>query len=505
MHSLYWRIFLAFWVALALILVGTVTVAVNATAHRTDRPWIVRGQLYGQAVRAFESGGPDALGRWLKSLGPDLVARTYIVGPDGREMLDRTLPGSLGSADTKTGAAGVIAPIGGALVLVAPDGNTYHVVIAPVRDSPRLFGELELPGVPLSLLVIALGVSAGVCYFLARYLAAPVDRLRLATRRMAAGDLNVRVLPALRGRQDDMGLLAADLDAMAERLRQLLEAKQQLLRDVSHELRSPLARLQLALSLARRENNAGERYLARIGSEADRLEQLIARTLKLVRLERPAGALEQVSVDVGELLRHIAADVAIEADAQGCLVNVQTDPGLVVSGDPELLRSAFENVIRNAVRYSPSGAVVAVAARRAGEAVEIGVRDSGPGVPEKDLELIFEPFYRVDAAREHRGAGGEGLGLAIAARAVALHGGAIEARNLAEGGLLVSLTLPVDSRRVSGGQQTPQAEPLVHRSDPELGQHSAQSCLAAGEVGVVPKASTQHRVHLRSDTAAERR
>src|SRR5262249_49453706 len=162
---------------------------------------------------------------------------------------------------------------------------------------------LELPGVPLTLLVIALAVSAAVCLALARYLAAPVDRLRMVTRRLAAGDLNVQVLPALRGRKDDMGLLAADLDAMSERLRQLLQAKQQLLRAVSHERRSPLARLQLALSLARRDQSASERHLARIAFEADRLEQLIARTLTLVRLERPVPELERARVDVGELLR----------------------------------------------------------------------------------------------------------------------------------------------------------------------------------------------------------
>jgi signal transduction histidine kinase len=441
MHSLYWRIFLAFWVALALILVGTVTVAVNATAHRTDRPWVQRGQLYAQAARAFESGGPPALKGWLQSLGGEPFSRTYVVGPSGQEILGRPLPAA-------TSAGGAIAPIGGALVLVAPGGETYHVVVGPVRDSPRLFGELELPGVPLSILAIALVVSGGACFFLARYLAAPVDRLRLATRRMAAGDLNVRVLPALRGRQDDLGLLAADLDAMAERLRQLLEAKQQLLRDVSHELRSPLARLQLALSLARRDDGAAERHLARIACEADRLEQLIARTLKLVRLERPAHALELLRVDVGELLRSIAADVAIEADAQGCFVTVQIYGTLVVSGDPELLRSAFENVIRNAVRYSPAGALVAVNGRPARatgsdqETIEVTVRDYGPGVPEKDLPLIFEPFYRVEAAREHRSSGGEGLGLAIAARAVALHGGSISARNPQGGGLAVTVVLP---------------------------------------------------------------
>ena len=456
MHSLYWRIFLAFWVALAFILVGTLTIAVNATAHRTDRPWVQRSQLYAQAARAFESGGAPALQRWLRSLPADPFTRTFVVGPDGQEMLGRPLPHWLStSADSAADPAAqpgavaeAIAPIGGALVLVAPGAGSYHVVVGPVRESPRLFGELELPGVPLAILAIALIASAAVCYFLARYLAAPVDRLRLATRKLAAGDLEVRVLPALRARGDDLGLLAADLDAMAQRLRQLLEAKQQLLRDVSHELRSPLTRLQLALSLARREHSIEDRYLARIACEADRLEQLIARTLKLVRLERPASALlEQRNVDIGELLRNIGTDVAIEADARGCLVNVQAPERLLVYGDAELLRSAFENVIRNAVRFSPSGAVVVVSARRLAQqhmadTVEIAVHDSGPGVPDKDLGLIFEPFYRVDAAREHQGAGGEGLGLAIAARALAVHGGAISAHNMPGGGLAVVITLP---------------------------------------------------------------
>ncbi|HEX4388428.1 MAG TPA: ATP-binding protein [Steroidobacteraceae bacterium] len=464
MHSLYWRIFLAFWVALALILIGTVTVAVNATTHRTERPWIQRGQMYGQAARAFEAGGVDALRGWLQGLPAEPFARTFIIDPDGREMLARTLPPLLlhpaeaapaGAPGTVAPAAGVIAPVGGALVLVAPGGSTYHVVVGPVRDSPRLFGELELPGVPLALLLIALGVSAAVCLVLARYLAAPVDRLRMVTRRLAGGDLNVQVLPSLKGRKDDMGLLAADLDVMAERLRQLLEAKQQLLRDVSHELRSPLARLQLALTLARRDVSASERHLGRIAFEADRLEQLIARTLTLVRLERLVPELERSSVDVGELLRTIGSDIAIEADAQGCLLDVQGSGELAVSGDVELLRSAFENVIRNAVRYSPPGGLVGISAAHvvgAGreQRIEVTVRDQGPGVPEKDLGLIFEPFYRVDAAREHRSAGGEGLGLAIASRAIALHGGSIEAANAAGGGLRVLISLPAGVRERAG-------------------------------------------------------
>ena len=471
MHSLYWRIFLTFWLTLALILVGTVTVAVNVAAqHRADSPWVQRGQMYAQAARAFESGGPKALRDWLEGLGTsEVFNRTFVVEPSGKEMLGRPLPpflrgpGDIGGSNTALSVP--ISPVGGALVLVGADGATWHVVVGPLRQSPRLFGELEQPGVPAATLLLALVVSAIVCFLLARYLVAPVDRLRHATRRMASGDLNVRVSQSMRGRHDDLGLLANDLDTMAERVRNLLESKQQLLRDVSHELRSPLARLQLALSLARRqENNPTERHLARIACEADRLEQLIARTLKLARLERPTGSEEHVRVDIGELLQNIADDVAIEADAQGCIVAVEADPSLEVSGDPELLRSSFENIIRNAVRYSPPGTQVQVLARRNAksstsrdESIQVLVNDQGPGVPDKDLALIFEPFYRVGAARDRAG-GGEGLGLAIAARAVALHHGAIEARNQPTGGLEVSVTLPALARDTAPAT-TPAAEP----------------------------------------------
>lgn len=453
MHSLYWRIFLSFWLALALILVGTVTLAVNVAAQRrADSVWPLRGRLYAQAARAFQSGGSPALKSWLQALAPaDLLNRTFVVDPSGKEMLGRPLPSFLNLAtDTDDASAakapsGPISAVGGALVLVGASGEIYHVLVGSV--SPRLFGALEQPGVPGVTLLLALVVSAVVCFLLARYLVAPVDRLRRAMRRMAAGDLDVHVADSMRGRVDDLGLLANDLDTMAERVRNLLESKQQLLRDVSHELRSPLARLQLALSLARRQDNPAERHLARIACEADRLEQLIARTLKLARLERPADGIEHSCVDVGELLRNIVDNVAIEADAHGCGVSVQAESGLEVSGDLELLRSSFENVIRNAVRYSPQGAQVGITARRIDASgpreggVEIIVYDQGPGVPVKDLELIFEPFYRVDEARDRAG-GGEGLGLAIAARAVALHKGMIEARNRQTGGLVVSVLLP---------------------------------------------------------------
>jgi len=452
MNSLYWRIFLSFWLALALILVGTVSVVVNGEQQRRfAQAWVLRSELYGQATEAFETAGPDGLRAWLSGIKrPELSTRTFILDSSGKEMLGRSIPDSVRDAprdsrrmaDSNIHGMANIRGIGGPLVLVGPDGKTFQVIIGPLRSGPHLFGELESPAVSTATLFIALVVSAAVCFFLARYLVAPVDQLRRATRQIASGDLDVRVSPKLKGRQDELGLLASDLDTMSERVRNLLELKQQLLRDVSHELRSPLARLQLALSLARRQENTGvERHLARIACEADRLEELIARTLKLARLERPMQGLESVAVDLAELLTNIVGDVGIEAEAHGSTVALQTLSRLHVNGDPELLRSALENVIRNAVRYGPPGSRVEIEATRSDSQIDVMVRDSGPGVPEKDLELIFEPFYRVDAAR-NRAVGGDGLGLAIAARAVGIHGGRIQARNLEAGGLVVQLTLP---------------------------------------------------------------
>ena len=453
MRSLFWRIFWSFWLATAVILAGTVTVAVDEAFHLRDQmPWVQRGQLFQEAALAFEHGGPSGLKRWTERLkGGPFYWHTFVIGPNGRDVLGRPLPpvmrdflvpGPTGPSHSQP------PPFGGALVLTTPQGQMYQVIETDLRHHPLLFfGALGLPGVPGTTIALALVVSTLTCFLLARYLVGPIDRLRQAARAAAAGNLDVRVGPSMRGRHDDLARLAADFDAMAERVQGLLESRQRLLRDVSHELRSPLTRLQLALSLAVRHEEL-PRQLERIGREADRLEQLIARVLKLARLERPPREIAGEPLDVGALLAGIAQDVAIEVDARGGSLTVRAEPQLITAADRELLRSAFENVIRNAVRYGAAGTEVTVEAHRAASgpdvrpAIDVTVSDHGPGVPQQDLAAIFEPFYRVDAARD-RTQGGEGLGLAIAARAVALHGGHISAHNLERGGLAVTVSLPV--------------------------------------------------------------
>ncbi|MEW6490704.1 MAG: ATP-binding protein, partial [Thermodesulfobacteriota bacterium] len=289
----------------------------------------------------------------------------------------------------------------------------------------------------------ALAVVLAVSWFLARSLAAPIRELRRATRRLASGDLGARVGASLGNRTDETAELGRDFDRMAARIEELLEAQQRLLRDISHELRSPLARLGVALELARQK--AGPQAappLDRIGREAERLNERIGQLLTLTRLEGAGELPAREEVDLAELVGEVARDADFEARARGCTVELEACEPARVVGVPELLRRAVENVVRNAVRFTAEGTAVAIRLRQPAPAgAHIEVCDRGPGLPEAALAEVFRPFYRVADARD-RSSGGTGLGLAIAERAVRLHGGSIRAENRGEGGLRVTIELP---------------------------------------------------------------
>jgi signal transduction histidine kinase len=285
-----------------------------------------------------------------------------------------------------------------------------------------------------------------VCFVLARYLTSPVMQLRAATQRLADGDLKARAgVPDSRG-HDEMSELLRDFDRMAERLENLVNAQSHLLNDISHELRSPLARLNVALELARqRSGPEAHSALERIDLEANRLNQLIGRLLTIARLESGAE-LRRSPVQLGEIVSEIAKDAAFEAQYRNCVVDCVIADDCSVLGDPSLLHSAIENVVRNATRYTGEGTDVQVRLVQengpAGSEAVVRVTDSGPGVPEDALKKLFRPFYRIDDARG-RGTGGVGLGLAITERAVRLHGGNVRALNRPQGGLMVEIRLPL--------------------------------------------------------------
>ncbi len=323
------------------------------------------------------------------------------------------------------------------------------------RGPPR--GKLELVR-----WLAALLAATGVSYGLARYLTSPTARLRRAAQQLAAGDLSVRVAPQMGNRRDELADLARDFDLMAERIQALLAAERRLLGDISHELRSPLARMQVALELADQTADEPTReYLQRIERDAARLNDLIGQLLLLTRLETAAVETRRESIDLSQLVSEVTADADFEARRHSRSVHVAHDAAAHTLGNQELLRRAIENVARNAVRYTREGTAVEIALNRE-DARGIGstpnaekeecdyavitIRDFGPGVPEESLGKLFDPFYRIASARD-RQSGGVGLGLSIAARAVRFHGGEITARNAEGGGLIIEMRLPLLSAK----------------------------------------------------------
>lgn len=288
-------------------------------------------------------------------------------------------------------------------------------------------------------------VGAGVCYLLARRLTAPIRRLRQTVQRLANGDLGARSGIGSGRSGDEINDLGRDVDRMAERIEALLISQKLLVRDISHELRSPLARLQVALELARRSASpAAEHPLNRIEQESERLNRMIGELLTLSLLDDRTALVHQDQIDLTELLTEVARDADFEAAQTGRSLSLQIASGLAVTGNRELVRQAVENVVRNALRYTAQGTAVELRADAAADTAIIRVRDHGPGVPATMLESIFQPFFRVADDRD-RQSGGSGIGLAITARAVTLHGGSVVAHNLPDGGLEVTISMPCTS------------------------------------------------------------
>lgn len=303
-------------------------------------------------------------------------------------------------------------------------------------------------------LVAAVVLSVGMSLLAARYVTKPVSAIRVAAHALAKGELTARAPHTTRtnklAKRDEVQGLLNDFNHMAERLESLVDAQKHLVRDVSHELRSPLARLTLAIELIRQSPGEVNENLTRIEREVRLLDGLVGRLLLLSRLEAGSQLLSPEWLDLEDVLLQVVEDTHVEAQARPCAVHVLQSEGCPLCGDANLLRSVIENVVRNAIRHtSPSSDVTIHLSCREDSVAHIVVEDSGPGVPDADLDRIFEPFYRVDASRR-RTTGGFGLGLAIAQRAVSLHGGTVEARNrLDRQGLRIEIHIPRNFTRDS--------------------------------------------------------
>jgi signal transduction histidine kinase len=321
--------------------------------------------------------------------------------------------------------------------LVAANGDAFTFIVAPSRLPDSIWASADAR---ILLLVLALLSSGLVSYALAKAIARPVQKLRDATVALAEGDLSVRVAHSIGRRRDELGMLGRDFDSMAEKLQSAVEQQSELSRNISHELRSPLARMRVAVELAKRQ--AGDlAEFDRLDIEAERLDELIGQILSYTRLDSGAGR-ESGPVDLADLIHEVAENVNYECQAdevRGIRVATRIDEAIVVNGHRDALMSAIENIVRNAVNHSPAGSEVTVRLARTDRGALIEVRDLGEGVATSDLARLFAPFFRTEASASRHGTG---LGLAIAARAVHLHRGEIAAQNHDDGGLVIRITLP---------------------------------------------------------------
>jgi two-component system sensor histidine kinase CpxA len=480
MRSTFIKIFLSFWLTEFLIIVATIFIL----AHQFESTEVAYTSLYAmmesnaeRSVQAYESGGCKALASVPNTFPLDVPGPAdqpaVLFDPAGNALCQQV--------DGKLYAPAVSKIVNDGYLLGERHGAGYLEGIQVKDAQGRKFAYLVRGSYPshvyipyreeLPRLIISLIISVLVTFGITMVITRPIGSLREAARKLAAGDMRARVKwpkgKAKRKTGDELWGLVYDFNEMADRLESLVDAQMLLLRDVSHELRSPLARLSVALELAREEAQPGANQEAqpfmqeqfdRIERETGRLNSLIGQLLSLSHLESTTRLPERLRVSLCDVVSELLPDMDYEAQRRNCGVSfangrngsqkpeTQSAGSTEVLGSPELLGRAVENVIRNAIAYTAEGTSVEIqlfSEQRLGARFAVlQVRDQGPGVPEAALKSIFRPFYRLDLSRQ-RSTGGYGVGLAITERAVRLHGGVVTARNAKEGGLIVEMRLPV--------------------------------------------------------------
>jgi signal transduction histidine kinase len=448
-RSLYARILVWFWVSNLAVTAAILGITLLSGAQPIGQRWLAASlDLYARtATDAYVNGGKPALDAYLDHIESTVSLRAALIGPNGQTL--STHPPPAGMADLVQEARGTGQSRSrfrlnwaGASMVPTPQGD--YIFVARVDVVSRFSGQIG-GGRLVAKTIAALLAGCLLCWLLARSITAPLRILQSAVRSLGAGDLSVRVSPKIPPRNDELADLAHEFDRMAAEIESLRNEQHRLLADISHELRSPLTRLSISTELASRGDLES---LGRMRKDITALDHLIEQVLTLTRLEMQQQTRSQSSVALEKLLTGLVDDADFEAREQGKSVTLEAQLGCLVRGEPGLLRSCLENVVRNAIRYTPVSTVVRVVLEKKQNGNKplavVTVHDAGRGVPEELLEHIFEPFYRVMVEEDDSpGNEGSGLGLSISERIVSLYGGAIRAHNAPEGGLVVVIELPL--------------------------------------------------------------
>jgi signal transduction histidine kinase len=435
MRGIALKIFLSFWLIFA-VLIATFALMPN---RGMGVRFVDHLRQYGAvAAQLLADRGRQSCAEYSAAVASSTGAQFALIDSERKLLCPDVFVPELEDV-VRRGSARDAGDNGAMLPVDMPVGRNVFVVGIAL---PRFNLNLPPPPFPYRAVAFAIVISGLVCFAMARYLARPLQLVRDTSYRLAAGDLQARAGPIVGRRRDEIGDLVRDFDAMAARIEALVHAQHQLLSDISHELRSPLARLNVALELARRKiPGDGLPDLDRMELEAERMNDLIGRVLSLARAENNQRAAE-TPVDLAPAVASVTADADYEAHRQDKSVALEVIRESTVQGDRALLTSAVDNVLRNAIRYTPEHSAVDVVLDRTERDAVLTVRDRGPGVPSHELERMFSPFHRVESARNSE-TGGVGLGLAIARRTIEVHGGTIVAENARDGGLLVTIRLPL--------------------------------------------------------------
>ncbi len=462
LRSLSIKIFLWYWLAVLVGSLAFIAVAIGWPSQtftgRAAKYFAFNMATTGQlGINLYEQEGPKALETFLGHIETISAFKLYLVTEQGASL--RSLPLPTGARDLSQRAL--------AENKVKAQGWTTHPIFAHpvISRSGRPYAILlELPSGLVDLLsqmshaiairfIVSLLGSGLVCLLMVRYLTSPVRKLQSAVRKFAQGDLSVRVARKMGSRRDEIADLGKDFDIMAARIESLMHAHEHLLRDVAHELRSPLTRLNVALEIARKhgdEKKVG--YLDRISAESQKLSGLITQVLTLSRLENIDVERHLEPVCLEKVIDRIVHDANFEGQTNEYKVYFKIEQRITLMADGRLIHSAIENVVRNAMRFTPSGSQVEITqnvlTHNHRDMAVVSISDYGPGVPPEALKDLFHPFFRI-SDKQGRTSGGAGIGLAIAFHAVTLHEGSIHALNRTNGGLTVEIRLPMDSGGVS--------------------------------------------------------
>lgn len=451
MHRLFIKIFLWFWSTalgmLIIIWIGSYFTSLKAVTS-PNMYATVAPVLAAQAVHAYESGGPEEFARFTQGNIDDPEHRLYLLDGFYRDVLSRpiTSDGLRVARATRVGQLIVLRGHIAAYKMISPSGRPYILLLYISAGLGHLKEFLTDGGFPFAISMFLLASLFSL--WLAYHIASPIYGIQSAARRVAVGDLQARVPSAVSKRHDELASLAIDFDSMVDRLEALIRAQKDLLSSVSHEVRSPLARINLSLAILKKGWSANSvDVVSRLESDVTKIDLLMGQLLMLSRLEAGLSSAERETVDLAEILEEVTADGNFEAQSQGKSVSLYTiDSSHIENADPHALRSAFENVIRNAIRFTRTGTNVQVTLEADGTTSEmvalISVSDHGPGVPEESLQTIFQPFVQISRDESSEG-DGNGLGLAIALEAIRMHHGTISAENLPRGGLEIHIRLPM--------------------------------------------------------------